>query len=261
MSREFTIAAVDTRLLGVDSLGDGPPLLFLNGGFSTWQQWDKVIHRLGGRYRTVRFDGRTSGGSGARADYSVRGAIDDVDRVIETTVLQRPVLVGWSHGATIAVCYAAEFPELVGGLVLVDGAYPVSLFDEAGKDRVREGFRRFGWIGRVAPFLGGAVRMSPRQRAEVVIATDEVNGGLSPDFAALRCPTVFIVGCGRHPGESQELRGRVWAAATHAAANNDQVTVFATTSSPPAQILARDPALVAAAIDEVAQRSTSPTRV
>ncbi|AYG78522.1 2-(acetamidomethylene)succinate hydrolase [Streptomyces hundungensis] len=256
MSREFTVAAVDIRLRGVDSLGDGPPLLFLNGGFSTRRQWNRVIDRLGGGYRTVTFDGRTSGGPGTPAEYAVRDAIDDVDRVIEATVLRRPILVGWSHGATIAVCYAAEYPEVVGGLVLVDGACPVSVLDEAGKDGVREAFRRSGRLTRVTARLGGAPGLSPRQRAEAVIATDEVNGQLAADFASLRCPTAFVVGSGGHPEASRE-RTRMLRAAARAEADNAQVTVFATTTAGrPAHVLARDADLVAAAIHEVARRTT-----
>ncbi|MCT9088935.1 alpha/beta hydrolase [Streptomyces sp. ASQP_92] len=254
MSREFMVAAVDIRLRGVDSLGDGPPLLFLNGGFSTRRQWNRVIDRLGGGYRTITFEDRASGGAGTSADFAVRDAIDDVDRVIEATMLRRPILVGWSHGATIAVCYAAEYPELVGGLVLVDGAYPVSLLDEAGKDRVREAFRGSGRFTRVVAGLGGAPGLSPRQRAEAIIATDEVNGTLAADFAALRCPTTFVLGSAGHPGASHE-RTRMIGAAARAAADNPQVTVFATTTGRPTRVLARDADVVAAAIDEVAQRS------
>jgi pimeloyl-ACP methyl ester carboxylesterase len=83
--------------------GGTPPLLFLNGGFGSLQNWDRVIQRLAGKYRTVRFDARARGKSATSADYSVRGAVDDVSRVIEATGIQRPILVGWSQGATIAV--------------------------------------------------------------------------------------------------------------------------------------------------------------
>jgi pimeloyl-ACP methyl ester carboxylesterase len=84
----------------------------------------------------------------------VRGALDDVSRVIEATGIHRPILVGWSHGATIAVRYAAQHPERVAGLVLIDGAYPIAMFDEAGKQKVRTQFRRLGWIMRILAALG-----------------------------------------------------------------------------------------------------------
>ena len=62
------------------------------------------------------------------------------------TGIERPILVGWSYGATIAVRYAARRAPEVGGLVLIDGAYPIAMFDEAGKEKVRAQFRRMGWV-------------------------------------------------------------------------------------------------------------------
>lgn len=135
MSRQLMIPVADTRLHAVDAPGGAPALLFLSGGFGTVQNWKRVIRRLGGKYRTVRFDARARGKSGRSADYSVRAAVDDVGRVIDATGVERPILVGWSLGATIAVRYAARHPERVGGLVLVDGAYPIAMFDEAGKQK------------------------------------------------------------------------------------------------------------------------------
>ena len=106
MSRQLTIPTADTQLYTVDTPGGTPPLLFLNGGFGGLQNWDRVIQRLAGKYRTVRFDARARGKSGTSADYSVRGAVDDSSRVIDATGIHRPILIGWSHGATIAVRYA-----------------------------------------------------------------------------------------------------------------------------------------------------------
>ena len=141
--------------------GRTPPLLFLNGGFGSLQNWDRVIRRLAGKYRAVRFDAQARGRSGTSADYSVRGAVDDISRVIEATGVQRPILVRWSQGATIAVRYAAQHPERVAGLVLIDGAYPITMFDEAGKQKVRTQFRRLGWIMRILAAFGRSARMSP----------------------------------------------------------------------------------------------------
>jgi pimeloyl-ACP methyl ester carboxylesterase len=179
------IQAADTRLHAVDAPGGTPALLFLSGGFGTVQNWNRVIRRLDGKYRTVRFDARARGKSGRSADYSVRGAVDDIGRVVDATGIERPILVGWSHGATIAVRYAAQHPERVGGLVLVDGAYPIAMFDEAGRQKVRTQFRRLGWMMRILAALGRSAWMSPAESAGVVIEMDAVNGELGPDFAAL----------------------------------------------------------------------------
>src|SRR6185503_6908542 len=111
--------------------GGTPELVFLSGGFGTVRNWDGVISRLDGKYRTVRFDARARGKSGKSADYPAQAAVDDIRRVIDATGIERPILVGWSYGATIAVRYAAQHAEQVNGLVLVDGAYPITMFDEA----------------------------------------------------------------------------------------------------------------------------------
>ena len=67
------------------------------------ENWSRVIRHLDGKYRTVRFDARARGKSGRSADYSVQAAGDDIGRVIDATGIERPILVGWSLGATLAV--------------------------------------------------------------------------------------------------------------------------------------------------------------
>jgi pimeloyl-ACP methyl ester carboxylesterase len=251
MSRHLVIPAADTELYALDDPGGTPALLFLSGGFGTVQNWNRVIRRLAGKYRAVRFDARARGKSGSSADYSVEAAVDDVGRVIEATGVERPILVGWSHGATIAVRYAARHEGRVGGLVLVDGAYPISMFDEAGKQKVRSQFRRLSWIMRALAAIGRSARMTPAEAAEVVIEMDAVNGELGPAFAALDCPTVFVVGTGAHTGATEDEMRTVRAAAAVAEESNERVSVFATTPHNHTQILARAPDTVVAAIDDV----------
>jgi pimeloyl-ACP methyl ester carboxylesterase len=255
MSRELMVPAADTRLYAVDDPGGAPPLLLLSGGFGTVQNWDRVVDRLDGKYRTVRFDARARGKSGTSADYSVEAAVDDVGRVIDAAGLERPVLVGWSLGATLAVRYAARHPGSAGGLVLVDGAFPIGMFDEAGKEKVRTQFRRLGWAMRIMAVFGRSARMSPAESAEVVIEMDALNGELGPDFAALDCPTVFVVGTGAHSGATEDEMRTVRAAAADAVAANDRVSVFATTPHKHTQILKKAPDTVVAAIEDVVARS------
>ena len=256
MPGQLTIPAADTTLHAVDTPGGEPALLFLSGGFGTLRNWDRVIRQADGKYRAVRFDARGRGKSDRSADYSSKAAVDDIGRVIEATGLERPILVGWSYGATIAVRYAAQHPGRVGGLVLIDGAYPIAMFDEAGKEKVRAQFRRLGWMMRIMAALGRSARLSPAESADVVIEMDAVNGELGPDFAALECPTVFVVGTGAHSGATDDEMRTVRAAVTDAEESSERVSVFATTPHKHTQILNKAPDTVVAAIEAVIRQSS-----
>jgi pimeloyl-ACP methyl ester carboxylesterase len=245
------IPTADTRLHAVDDPGGEPPVVFLGGGFGTVRNWDRVIRELGDSHRAIRFDARARGKSETSSDYSAPAAVDDVATVIAATGIERPVLVGWSYGATIAVRFAAEHPADVRGLVLIDGAYPIAMFDEAGKEKVRAQFRRLGWLMRIAAVFGRSARMTPAESADVVIEMDAVNGGLERDFAGLQCPTLFVVGTGAHSGATDEEMRTVRAAVTKAEASNPRVSVFATVPFKHTQLLSKAPDTVAAAIEAV----------
>jgi pimeloyl-ACP methyl ester carboxylesterase len=255
MSRQLTVPAADTHLHTVDTAGGEPALLFVNGGFATLQHWRPVIARLGGRYRTVQFDARARGKSGVSADYSIQAAVDDIGRVIDATGITRPVVVGWSHGATTAVRYAAQHPDRVSGLVLVDGAYPISMFDEAGRQKVREQFRKLGWIMRIMAALGRSARMTPAQSAEVVIGMDAVNGELTADYAALTCPVAFVVASGVHSGATEPEMRTLRDTTAQAVAANSRVSVFATSPHNHVNVVGKSPELVVGAIEEVIARA------
>ncbi len=168
--------------------------------------------------------------------------------------------MGWSHGATIAVRYAAQQPDRVGGLVLIDGAYPIAMLDEAGKEKVRTQFRRLGWLMRIMAAFGRSARMSPAESAEVVIEMDAVNGELGSDFVALQCPALFIVGTGAHSGATEDEMRTVRAAVTAAEADSPRVSVFATSPHKHTKILNEDPVTVVAAIEAVSEERTGPPR-
>jgi pimeloyl-ACP methyl ester carboxylesterase len=256
MTRQLTIPTPDSQLFTVDTPGGAPPLVFLNGAFATVQSWNRVVERLGARFHSIRFDARARGKSGLSGDYSVQASVDDVGRVVAATGIEHPVLVGWSHGATIAVRYAAQHPDQVRGLVLIDGAYPIAMLDDAGKEKVRTQFRRLGWLMRIMAAFGRSARMSPAESAEVVIEMDAVNGDLGPDFAALACPTEFVVGTGAHSGATDDEMRTARAAVTVAESLNPRVSVFATTPHKHTQILSKAPDTVVAAIEEVARASS-----
>jgi hypothetical protein len=86
-----------------------------------------------------------------------------------------------------------------------------------------------------------------------VIEMDELNGRPGPDFAALQCPAVFVVGTGKHSGATEDEMKRLRAIAADAtAANPQRVSVFATVPCNHLQILRKATGTVIAAIDKVA---------
>ena len=184
-----------------------------------------------------------------------QAAVDDIGRVIDATGIERPILVGWSLGATLAERYAAHHPGRVGGLVLIGRCIP-DRHVRRGEQKVRAQFRRLGWMMRIAAALGRSARMSPAESAYVVIDMDAVNGELGPDFAALECPTVFVVGTGAHTGATEDEMRTVRAAAADAKGRNERVSVFATTPHKHTQILNKAPDTVVAAIEDVIHESS-----
>ncbi|MDQ6692293.1 MAG: alpha/beta fold hydrolase, partial [Candidatus Dormibacteraeota bacterium] len=107
-----------------------PTVLFLHGLSSNARFWQRVAERIPGR-RLVALDQRAHGASSAPDHgYLPQTLAGDAAWVIGTLGLGRVVVVGHSWGASIALELAADFPDLVAGLVVVDG--PIRPWSERG---------------------------------------------------------------------------------------------------------------------------------
>ena len=104
--------------------GEGPSILLLHGLASSSHIWDLVAPRLAPRFRVVAYDQRGHGLSGKPSSgYGFDRLIADADAVIRTLRLGRPVVVGHSWGANVALQLAVDRSRLVSGDVLVDGGF------------------------------------------------------------------------------------------------------------------------------------------
>jgi pimeloyl-ACP methyl ester carboxylesterase len=102
--------------------GDGPPLVLLHGLSSSCRIWDWTAPRLTDRYRVIALDQRSHGLSDQADDGFGFGDITaDLGAFIDAIGLERPALAGHSWGASVAMVYAAEHPEAVRAVALVDG--------------------------------------------------------------------------------------------------------------------------------------------
>ena len=108
---------------------------------------------------------------------------------------------------------------------------------------------------RIMAAFGRSARMSPAESADVAIEVDAVNGELGPDFAALECPTVFVVGTRAHSGATEDEMRTLRAAVTDAEQSNKRVSVFARTPHNHTQILNKALDTVVGAIEHIIHKS------
>jgi pimeloyl-ACP methyl ester carboxylesterase len=103
--------------------GGGQPVLLLHGLAGHADEWAQTASWLTRRCRVEALDARGHGRSErAPADVSLDAQVADAAFVIERLGLRPVVLVGQSLGGVTALVLAAEQPDLVRGLVLVDAS-------------------------------------------------------------------------------------------------------------------------------------------
>ena len=102
--------------------GDGRPVLLLHGLASTCHIWDLVAPLLARDFRIAAMDQRGHGQSAQVDDgYDFATVLGDAAALIEHLGWQRPIVVGHSWGADVALELAVAHPESVSGLIFVDG--------------------------------------------------------------------------------------------------------------------------------------------
>lgn len=103
---------------------DGLPLVLLHGSNASLHTWQPWVARLGDRYRIISFDFPAHGLTGPAPDgqYTQAAYARVVDAVVHTLGLTRFVLAGNSMGGGVAARYAADHPDRIVGLILVDAS-------------------------------------------------------------------------------------------------------------------------------------------
>lgn len=242
----------DTALFVTDTGGTGRPVVYLNGSYADQKHWRPVIETLGNaNWRHITYDERAHGKSQRSADYSFEGTLRDLDAVLKARNVEKPILVGWSYGAFLALHWADRFPERVAGVVSVDEAMPFGLSGKEGQARIRKIFARFRLLLPIASRFGLAARMSAAEHADINIEINEIAANLGPVLERVKTPVRYVLATGSNLGSSQEEMEQVRASLSPYLALNPHLQVSAKVPANHGNILKKEYRSVAQAVREV----------
>jgi pimeloyl-ACP methyl ester carboxylesterase len=109
------------KRLRVARLGAGPPLVLLHGYPENLQVWSRLAPLLASRFEVVAFDwpgqGRSEEWPGGAAPQLLAKRLLTI---LDELHLERPIVCGMDMGGQPALAFAAEFPERIAGLVVMN---------------------------------------------------------------------------------------------------------------------------------------------
>jgi pimeloyl-ACP methyl ester carboxylesterase len=181
------------RLAVRDVAGPDPtsPSLVLHHGLASSQRiWDLMLPHLVRRFRVVTYDARGHGLSGKPSTgYGFDHVVGDLRAVVRARGLRRPLVVGHSWGAMVALEAVAAVPRSFAGTVLVDGGL-VRLRDSFPDRSTAErelappeldGTPVEEFRGMIRTFLGDALEVTPEVEAIVLsVMRVDRNGRIHP---------------------------------------------------------------------------------
>ncbi|MCO1577603.1 alpha/beta hydrolase [Crossiella sp. SN42] len=111
--------------------GQGSPLVLLPGWPQTWWQFRKIMPALAERHRVIAVDLRGMGGSAIAEDgYDKKTMARDIHELIRHLGFERAAVAGHDIGAMVAHSLAANHPETVSRIALIDVPHPDESLNE-----------------------------------------------------------------------------------------------------------------------------------
>ena len=99
-------------------------VVLLHGYAETSEAWSDTAQDLAREFRVIAVDQRGHGQTDRATDrdYTRATQMEDLEAIIESLGLRSVTLIGHSMGGANAICYAAEHPEMVTALVVIETA-------------------------------------------------------------------------------------------------------------------------------------------
>jgi 3-oxoadipate enol-lactonase len=99
--------------------GSGPTVILLNGMSQTTANWRTQARKLSESFDVVSYDARCQGRSSAPDEaLELDDHVADLASLMDSLEIPSAALVGFSHGARVALRFAAELPDRVNSMSL-----------------------------------------------------------------------------------------------------------------------------------------------
>jgi len=111
---------VDDDTIHYETTGDGPPLVFVHGGWMDGTAWEPQVEYFADEYRVVTLDVRGHGTTGATDTdrYSIELFTDDLEALFAHLEIERPICCGLSLGSMVVQEYLDRHPDRPAGAIL-----------------------------------------------------------------------------------------------------------------------------------------------
>lgn len=196
--QHFTIHH-DGVTIPVSRGGRGRPLVLCPGLSSTQADLHELIELLRRDHDVVTFDLRGHGLASAADRYTFEAFRSDLAAVMaelgRLDLPSAPVLVGYSLGADLVVHYAAECPDTVAELVLIDGANPVPepFITEAELPQFRAMWEDQAASQEAAKGTARQVLLTAPEILDLNLEVDVVRSGILDRYRMIDCPISMIM--------------------------------------------------------------------
>jgi esterase len=215
VARSETEVANGAVTLPITTSGTGRTLVFFNGICSTQIIWKQVIGQLKGQYEIVTFDFRSHGNASASTDHSFEAFLSDAETVMAIVGSDRPIVVAWSFGADVAVSYAAAHQGILGGLVIIDGALPLSdtLVENKAKMRRMLNSLSMKFSMLLMRFTPYRYSLSGDDIADITVAADAYRQNIIDLYAKIDCPITMLLAtrtAGENTTDHSRRNNRLW---------------------------------------------------
>jgi len=224
-TRVVTVAPAET--VAVHLSGAGRPVVLIPGLFGSAYAFRNVIPDLaaaGRRTIVIELLGTGASGRPKHADYSLAAQAQRVAAVLDSLGVRGAVVVGHSISASVAMRLAVERPDLVGGLVSIEGG-PAEAATSPGFRRAVSWAPLLKLFGGKGIVRGRVVKQLREASADTAWITPDVIEGytaeamadfgatldafqgmaraeepwaLGPRLGDIRCPVVLVLGAVPH---------------------------------------------------------------